>query len=45
MRHWKDKNFDKYFDDPEYDREYDPEEDYENYLDEQEARDDEKRCR
>ena len=34
MRHWKDKNFDRYFGDDEHDDEYDPEEDYENYLEE-----------
>jgi len=38
MRHWKDKNFDKYFGDDEYDNDYDPEEDYENYLEEQELK-------
>lgn len=38
MRHWKDKNFDKYFGDDEYDNDYDPEEDYERYLDEVERK-------
>ena len=38
MRHWRDKNFDKYFGDDEYDNDYDPEEDYDRYMDEVELK-------
>ena len=45
MRKPKDKNFWLHPDDPDYDRDYDYDKEYEDWLDEQEAKDDEERCR
>lgn len=45
MRPPKDKNFGLHPSDPDYDPDYNYDEEYERWLDEQEAKDDEERCR
>ena len=44
MRPPKDKNSGLHPSDPDYDHDYDFNEEYEDWLDEQEAKDDERRC-
>lgn len=44
MKQPKDKNYGMHPADPDYDPDYDYDEEYDRWLDEQEAKDDERRC-